>query len=56
MAKGLRSKARKSNKAALRARVFEPAERLRKERLSSKLQELSTRTPKEVLDDANASQ
>lgn len=39
MAKGLRSSIKKANKAQLRAEIFGPAEKERKERLSAKLLE-----------------
>ena len=50
MAKGLRSKSNKVNKAKLRHHVFEPAEQARKERLSTKLKELAFHTHKKEND------
>lgn len=44
MAKGARSSVKKRNKATLRAAVFGPAADRRTERLSAKLQELSSQT------------
>lgn len=57
MAKSLRSKKQKANKASLRARVFGPVERARKERLSSKLQDVVAGGHREGMSvDGNSSQ
>lgn len=42
MAKGLRSKVKKTNKVRLRSKVFQPVENARTERLSAKLMELAS--------------
>jgi hypothetical protein len=57
MAKGLRSSVTKTNKRALRKRVFGPVEAARTERLSSKLQELAAqpRPESDKMDVAKAS-
>lgn len=51
MAKGLRSSRNKANKSKLRSNVFGPAESARKERLSAKLIELSTKSQPNLEDD-----
>lgn len=52
MAKGLRSSAKKANKARLRSRVFGPVEEARKERLSAKLLETVSKPSTGAKDDA----
>lgn len=53
MAKGLRSRRMKTNKTALRARVFAPVEHARAERLSAKLLELASqpKPPRSEMED-----
>lgn len=51
MAKGLRSSRNKANKSKLRSNVFGPAESARKERLSAKLIELSSKSQPKSEDD-----
>lgn len=53
MAKGLRSSVKKHNKALLRAKLFGPAADARTERLSAKLQELSSKTKDADMEDAD---
>ena len=51
MAKGLRASKNKVNNARLRAKVFGPAEKARKERLSAKLLELASKPRPPTEDD-----
>lgn len=51
MAKGLRSRSKKSNKTCLRQKVFGPVENARKERLSAKLLELASQPQSKVYQD-----
>ena len=52
MAKGLRSSRNKVNNSKLRAKIFEPVENERKQRLSTKLLELASKPTTKAQEDA----